>query len=253
MKDAHSVNMNNSGLCEFAVKHTARNIGLASTGPFDSEWKNSNVPGSAGRWWLPIALGESKEETDLVRLKPGQNLLHLALDNTNKVQEMNENNNRFRIVVNVNGSCGPKPGIVPQPRGGQGSSPSGSGEPVPRLPDPSVTKKVTIQPTVTGVIPYLLTPGKSYTLMLQGQALTQQMALDFGPGITTAPGSVKIGGPEGMASVMVQVAPDAVPGTRTVKLASAPGQPGKAQPAKLAVFVEPAPREQGPFKVTPLK
>jgi hypothetical protein len=124
VKSAHSVNMNNSGLCEFGVKHTARNIGLAFTGGFDSVWKNSHVPGSFGRSWLPIAPGGAKEETDLVRLKPGQNLLHLALDNTNKVQEMNENNNRFRIVVNVNGSCGPKPGIVPPASGGK--LPSGS-------------------------------------------------------------------------------------------------------------------------------
>lgn len=144
--------------------------------------------------------------------------------------------------------------VVRQPAT-QGSSPpaAASGEPVPRLPDPSVTKRVTVQPTVTGVLPPLLIPGMGYTLMLQGQALTQQMALDFGPGITTVPGSVKIGGAEGMASVMVQVAPDAVPGMRTVRLASAPGQPWKAQPAKIAVFVEPAPKDEGPIKVTPLK
>ncbi len=117
VKSAHSVNMNNSGLCEFAVKHTARNIGLASTGPFGSVWKTSNVP-SSGRGWLPIAAGGSKEETDLVRLKPGQNLLHLTLDDLGKVQESNEGNNRFRIIVNVAGICGPKPGIVPPPAGG---------------------------------------------------------------------------------------------------------------------------------------
>ena len=131
---------------------------------------------------------------------------------------------------------------------------AGSGEPVPRLPDPSVTRTVTIQPIVSGVSPSLLSPGKGYILILQGQALTQQMTLDFGPGITTVVGSVKIGtGPEGMASVQVQVAPDAVPGMRTVKLAGAPGQPWQVQPAKLAVFVEPVPKAQGPLRATPLK
>src|SRR4030067_3379701 len=68
VKDAHSVNMNNSGLCEFGIKHTERNVGLASTGPFDGEWKNGNVPGSWGRVWLPIAPGGSNGGTDLVGL-----------------------------------------------------------------------------------------------------------------------------------------------------------------------------------------
>jgi len=135
-----------------------------------------------------------------------------------------------------------------------GTPTSGSGEPVPRLPDPSVFRKVTVQPTVTGVFPYLVSPGKKYTLILQGQALTQQMVLDFGPGIITIGGSVKIGtGPEEFAaSVVVLVAPNAVPGMRTVRLASAPGQPWKAQSAKLAVFVEPASKNEGPIKATPL-
>src|SRR4030067_2232778 len=111
--------MNNSGLCEFGIQHTARSIGLASTGGFDGEWKNSNVPGGGlVRFWLPIAPGGSKEETDLLTLKPGQNLLHLRLDSQEKVQESNENNNRFRIIVNLTRSRGPKPGIVPPPRGG---------------------------------------------------------------------------------------------------------------------------------------
>jgi len=132
---------------------------------------------------------------------------------------------------------------------------AGSGEAVPRLPDPSVFRKVTVQPTVTSVFPYLLSPGKKYTLILQGQALTQQMVLDFGPGIITIAGSLKIGtGPEEFAaSVVVLVAPNAVPGMRTVRLASAPGQPLQAQPAKLAIFVEPASKDEGPIKATPLK
>jgi hypothetical protein len=136
--------MNNSGLCEFAVKHTARNIGLASTGGFDSVWKNSHVPGSFGRLWLPIAPGGSKEETDLIRLKPGQNLLHLALDNTNKVQESNEGNNRFRISVNVNGSCGPKPGIVPSPSG------AGAGPTDARLPAAQINQGPPNKPSTGG-------------------------------------------------------------------------------------------------------
>ncbi len=115
---AHSVNKNNSGLCEFAIKHSARNLGATATGPFDSMWTNSAVPGSFTRSWAPLGPGEMREETDLVNLKPGQNILSLTLDNLNKVSESNEQNNQFRMIVNVSGNCGgantaPQRGIAP--------------------------------------------------------------------------------------------------------------------------------------------
>lgn len=114
---------------------------------------------------------------------------------------------------------------------------------------------VKVQPSVTSVVPHLIEPGKAYTLMLQGQSLTQQMAVDLGPGIAIRAGSLKVGtGPEGtMASVAVQVTADAKPGPRTVRLSVASGQPWMVQPAKLAVFVERAPKEQGPRKAAPLR
>ncbi len=115
VKDAHSVNKNNSGLCEFAVKHSARNTGAETTGPFESAWTNSAAPGSFGRSWPPLAPGEMRDETDLVNLKPGQNILSLTLDNIHKVNESNEQNNQFRIVVNVSANCGLAP-VAPQPR-----------------------------------------------------------------------------------------------------------------------------------------
>lgn len=55
-----------------------------------------------------------------------------------------------------------------------------------------------IQPVLTGVTPQLLAPGKGYTLTLHGKGLTQQMALDFGPGIAILAGSLSAGaGPRG--------------------------------------------------------
>jgi hypothetical protein len=58
-------------------------------------------------------------------MKPGMNILQLALDSTGKVQESNEGNNQFRLRVNLTGSCGPAPGIVPPPPGaGTGAQPS---------------------------------------------------------------------------------------------------------------------------------
>ena len=53
------------------------------------------------------APGEMRDEIDLVNLKPGQNILSLTLENSNKVNESNEQNNHFQIVANVSGHCGP--------------------------------------------------------------------------------------------------------------------------------------------------
>lgn len=115
---AHSVNKNNSGRCEFTIKYSARNLGATATGPFDSMWTNSAVPGNFTRSWAPLGPGETREETDLVNLKPGQNILSLTLDNLNQVSESNEQNNQFRMIVNVSGNCGsaavtPQRGIAP--------------------------------------------------------------------------------------------------------------------------------------------
>lgn len=125
-KQASSVS---NGVCQFAVQHTARNIGLAPTGAFDSVWTNSNAQGSWSRTWGSIAAGGQDTQKDMVMLKPGTNILGLKLDNLGKVQESNENNNQFRIVVNLNGTCGVSAGVVLE------RAPGADTQPVrPRLP-----------------------------------------------------------------------------------------------------------------------
>jgi hypothetical protein len=143
-KQALSINANNSGLCEFVIEHTARNAGLSPTGTFDSQWKNSAVPGSAGRVWLPLAAGASKSEKDLVRLKPGANPLQLSLDNQNQVKESNEANNQFGLTVNVSGSCGPVRAVVPPPSDSQRSAPAT--QRVPAVPQPSAEPRRSTPP-----------------------------------------------------------------------------------------------------------
>lgn len=101
------------GVCQFAVQHTARNIGLAPTGSFDSLFKSSPVPGGLSRTWGSIAPGGQDTQKDLLSLKPGMNDLVLTLDYQGKVQEISETNNQFRVRVNLSGACGPKPGMGP--------------------------------------------------------------------------------------------------------------------------------------------
>lgn len=118
---AHSVNLNNSGQCEMALRHAARNTGLGASGAFGSAWQNSAVPGSFSRTWAPLAASADSTQTDLVMLKPGQNILSLTLDHLNQVKESNENNNSFQLIVNLSGNCGAAPArasppsIVPPP------------------------------------------------------------------------------------------------------------------------------------------
>jgi hypothetical protein len=127
--DAGQAGSAQGGVCQVAVQHTARNVGLAASGAFGSVWTNSGAPGSVSRRWGSIAPGAQDTQKDLIALKPGQNILELTLDDLNQVQEVNENNNRFRVVVNLSGSCGGAPAgrLAPAP-----VTPSAPSERLPR-------------------------------------------------------------------------------------------------------------------------
>lgn len=114
--DAKQAFLAQNGVCQFAVQHTARNIGLAPTGSFDSLWKIGLAPGLT-RTWGSIAPGGQDTQKDLLSLKPGMNDLLLTLDHPGKVQEASETNNQFRVRVNLSGNCGAAPGMVPPPAG----------------------------------------------------------------------------------------------------------------------------------------
>lgn len=115
-----------NGICQFAVQHTARNIGLAPTGPFDSLIKSGPAPGSSARTWGSLSPGSQDTQKDMVALKPGMNDVQLAIDHPGKVQEVSETNNQFRVRVSVTGTCGGAADIVPPQGGGQGGLPAGS-------------------------------------------------------------------------------------------------------------------------------
>lgn len=64
--DAKQAFLAQNGVCQFVVQHTARNIGLAPTGSFDSLFKNSPVPGGLSRTWGSIAPGGQDTQKDLL-------------------------------------------------------------------------------------------------------------------------------------------------------------------------------------------
>jgi hypothetical protein len=133
--DAQQAHSAANGVCEVPIKHTARNVGQGAAGPFSSIWKNGNVPGSWSRVWKPIPTGGADTQIDLVRVRPGTNVLSLTLDDMGQLSESNEANNQFRLMVNVTGSCGPAPGIVPPPGGSQPGAPAT--QRLPSMPAPS--------------------------------------------------------------------------------------------------------------------
>ncbi|NJD62696.1 MAG: hypothetical protein FIA93_08250 [Deltaproteobacteria bacterium] len=94
------------GVCEFAVRHTARNAGPAAAGAFGRRWTNSNGSGAWERSYPPIPANGTVERIDTLPLKPGRNVLSLTLDPGNAVAESNENNNQYRFSGDVTGVCG---------------------------------------------------------------------------------------------------------------------------------------------------
>lgn len=123
------------GTCQFVMEYTVRNAGLAPTGAFGTVWTNSHAPGSWSRSWGSLEPGKTASQTNVVDLKPGQNILRLALDNLAQVQESNESNNDLRIIVKLNGPCGAGPGVVQSPGVGSPGS-AGSRQPSPGPPRP---------------------------------------------------------------------------------------------------------------------
>lgn len=108
-------NRNNSGLCEFALEYGVRNAGAAIAGSFRGVWTNSAVAGNRSRTWTSLPAGGSANERDMIQLKPGSNQLLLTLDDLQQLQESNEANNKFRVSINVTGSCDATAGSAGRP------------------------------------------------------------------------------------------------------------------------------------------
>jgi hypothetical protein len=98
------------GYCEFPVQHNVRNLGKVASGPFQTRFENNTVPGPFLRQWPSLNPGQSSTQTDILRLKTGGNTLVLHVDAANQVRETDENNNQYRVAIQVNGACGPGKG-----------------------------------------------------------------------------------------------------------------------------------------------
>jgi hypothetical protein len=103
--DASAAVRKSGGACIFPVQYVIKNIGAAATGAFGSSWSNSITGPLPERQWSPLSPGASANQTEMVSLRPGQNLLTLTIDQKNQVKESNENNNQYRLPVNVTGNC----------------------------------------------------------------------------------------------------------------------------------------------------
>jgi hypothetical protein len=103
--NAKDVQSAKAGVCTFRIQYTLRNGGLAPTGAFSSTLTNSAVPGCPQKPVSSISPGSSAIQDDLINLKSGSNILTLTLDPPNLVKESDENNNQFRLIVNVQGAC----------------------------------------------------------------------------------------------------------------------------------------------------
>jgi hypothetical protein len=93
------------GVCRFAVRHEARNVGSAPAGTFSRRWHNQDQPGDVIETYPSLAAGAALERTDTLALKPGVNHLLLGLNNLGQVKEANQQNNVFHLTVTVNGGC----------------------------------------------------------------------------------------------------------------------------------------------------
>ena len=100
------------GVCEFPVQHNVRNLGKAASGPFQTRFANSAVAGDFTRQWPPIGPGQTSTQTDILRLRSGNNTLTLHIDPANQVHESNEGNNHYRVTIMVNGRCEPGKGAL---------------------------------------------------------------------------------------------------------------------------------------------
>lgn len=116
--DAAQARHRADGVCYFATQHTARNVGTAGAGAFTSGWQGGATRGPT-RAWPALAANNASTQTDIVALRPGRSSLTLVLDNLNAVTESNEGNNRFKIMMNISGSCDTAPGRATSPPAGR--------------------------------------------------------------------------------------------------------------------------------------
>ncbi len=101
------------GLCVVPVRYSLRNIGSAPSPVFHLLWQSSATQKPIGRRIPILHPDQSYRDTLSVGLKQGRNFLSMVIDDTGQVFESNENNNRFRLIAELTGSCGKRNRVIP--------------------------------------------------------------------------------------------------------------------------------------------
>jgi hypothetical protein len=110
--DARDAVSTAGGLCQFAIRHTAR-AGPTPTDQFATTWENGAVGARWSRTSAPIAAGGTDIQTHLITLKPGTNELRLTVRGLGQRHDSREANGHGRVIVNLTGSCASGPARAP--------------------------------------------------------------------------------------------------------------------------------------------
>ena len=92
--------------CAFRYGYMLKNIGSNKAGMHENSLVEKNVTLHYVKVPL-VNAGQNRNVAGKVILKDGNHLIHLHLDATGDIVETNEENNKFRISVNVNGCSQP--------------------------------------------------------------------------------------------------------------------------------------------------
>lgn len=98
------------GGCEASVQIQVQNSGTTASGPFEAVWQAGGQR-AASSIFSGIPPGSRETQRAVLALKPGTNVLELAIDASGRVDESNEGNNRYRFAVAVTGDCGSSSGL----------------------------------------------------------------------------------------------------------------------------------------------
>lgn len=130
------------GGCEATIQTTLINYGTGASGPFESVWKIAGAR-ALSNTSMGLPPGGTDIQRNVLQVRPGMNVLELAIDASGRVQESNEANNQYRLVVNLASDCMMPVRTLPAPASGPAVLPPTQRETVPppvRLPLPTRTR-----------------------------------------------------------------------------------------------------------------
>ncbi len=96
------------GLCRVSVSYTIRNNGAKPAKAFNSILFTSTSNNSQPQQWNGIPANGKELRTENILIKSGQNSLKLFIDQSGKIDEQNESNNQYSLMVILNGTCQPQ-------------------------------------------------------------------------------------------------------------------------------------------------